>query len=317
MLENSGEKEFIEAGQASKRLSPREILELHESRKQTREILDDEGKPLCDIDIDPVSQEIVEVRPKKFTNTEGKAEHPNEHIYVTDESGRITPERLTRQEARTTGKRYLIVTTLLFHGNNEMLVQKRSSEKEIDPGKSSSSAHGVAKELFAAGQQRITDERTAALVNAALETNEELRHQANPFTMRIWPGNHDALLNYAKENNLNDPDMIWVIPEAYLPDDAYPLGGTPHNPRSRALFTGMIFGQAEPLISIDPHELGGYQWQSLSNVFQDTQAADDLSRTTYAITEKTLMDSPLVKKYGPKMAENILRRYQGLEIDRP
>lgn len=294
----------------------REFLEKREQRKRTENVLDETGRVLCAVDFDSESGEIIAIRPTRYVNIEGTAEQPNEHIYLTDEKGNLTTERATRTEARDAKKRYLIVTALLIH-NDTMLVQQRSSKKTIDPEKTSSSAHGVAKEVFSADRQRLTDGRTASAINAALEMNEELRHDADPFTIRIWPGSHDQLYAYADDQALNDPNTVWVIPEVYLPDDAYPLGSPPHHPRTRALFSGVIFSQTEPAISIDPNELSGYSWEKPSEVFADQTTTADLPRSALTVIEETLKDSPLVRRYGWKLAENLLRRYQGIEKDRP
>lgn len=291
------------------------VLKEKEGRKITTDIVDERGKKLCVIDYDPSNGDVIAIHSETYFNTDSKAEHLEEKTYVTDENGNITNDRLTRAQAREQGKRYLIVTNLLFHGDS-MLVQKRSPNKQIDPSKVSASAHGVAKQIFAKDGSLITDAQIVALINTALEINEELRHGINPFLVKIWPGTHDELYSWSEQDKKDDPDTIWIVPELYLEDNGYPLHTT-KDKRTRALSAGFIFSKEEPSISIDPSELEEYRWEKTSKVFREPDSTQDLYSTTTAVLEELLKDSPLVRKYGQKLAQNAMRRWQGLEVDRP
>ncbi len=292
-------------------ISPDKLIEQMERRQLTTEILDTSGKQVCNIDYDPDTGSIISISPSLYVNPEATAENLQENIYITNEKGCITSERLTRGEAREDGKRYLIVTTIIFH-DNQILTQERSDQKKFDPGKVSTSAHGVAKELFMPGEKRIEDGQTAATINAALEINEELRHGINPFKFRVWPGRHDELVNYAEEKSINDPDTLWLIPEIYLSDDRYPLNRGSENHRTRALLSGFIFCEGAPTIVPDPGEVKKTRWQKDSELFKDPLASSDLSPSSLVVIEKILDDNPWVKKYGPGIKEAMIKRMLGL-----
>jgi len=98
------------------------------------EILDTSGRVLCGIDQNIETGRITAIYPKPYQNIEGLAENVDERICVTDQEGNITNERLTRGEAREAKRRYLIVTTLIFH-DNKILVQQRSEQKRLIPAK--------------------------------------------------------------------------------------------------------------------------------------------------------------------------------------
>jgi hypothetical protein len=205
----------------------------------------------------------------------------------------------------------LIVTSLILHGDN-VLIQKRSPDKQIDPDKLSTSAHGVAKEVFFGDQTRIEDGQTAALINTAMEINEELKHGETPFKIRIWPGTHDELFTYTKEEKINDPNTIFLVPESYLPDDGYPLGSWSEK-RTRAISAGFIFSQNTPSLSIDPSELQECRWQVMSSIFKEPETTNDLPSTSMEVLIKILRDSPLARRYGIEVFDNFLRRMQGKE----
>lgn len=289
----------------------KEILENQEQRKVKKDILDESGKKLCTIELDSSDGKLISVSCEPYINVEVSAEHPDEKIYITDESGQITQEHLTRGEAREQKKRYLIVTSLIFHGD-DMLIQKRSPEKKIDPDKLSTSAHGVAKEVFSEDQVRIEDSQMVALINTAMEINEELRHGEAPFKIRIWPGTHDELYDYAKEEKINDSNTIFLVPESYLPDDGYPLGSW-REKRTRAISAGFIFSENRPSLSIDSSELQECKWQTMSSIFKEPETTKDLPSTSMEVLIRILRDSPLARRYGIRVFENMLRRLQGLE----
>lgn len=284
--------------------------EIGETPVISTEFRDSSGNVLCEVDIDHHTGLISVIHPKHYINAGGVAENVDERICVTDEQGNITDERLTRVEAREAKRRYLIVTTLIFH-DNKILVQKRSEEKKIDPGLESSSAHGVAKELFTADGHRIVDGKVAALINAALETNEELRHDDQPFTIRVWHGSHDELVAFAEQEHISDPNEVWLVEEEYLPDDRYPLGSASNDTRTRALYAGFIFSDETPHISVDQAEVQAASWRTTEELFQNPQASKDLPASSRLIIKGILSDHPLTKRYGPVLADNIIRRAEG------
>lgn len=297
----------------SERRTPAELKRILESQEQHRvkkDIVDDSGQKICTVEIDERDGRLLSVICETYINTEASAEHPDEKIYITSDDGKITEERLTRKEAREQEKRYLIVTSLILHGE-DVLIQKRSLEKKVDPDKLSTSAHGVAKELYYGDKKRIDDGQTAALINTGLEINEELRHGTSPFTIKIWPGTHDELFAYVAEEKIHDPDTIFLVPQAYLPDNNYPLNRAGEK-RTRAISAGFIFSKQKPEISIDPHELQACEWKKVIEVFQQSEksASADLPRSAMVVMEQILQDSPLAKRYGRAIVENLLRKYR-------
>src|SRR3989338_6434017 len=291
-----------------------QVLEQREARKISTDVFDEHGQKLAKVEYDPKTGDVLAVFPERFVNVEGKAENPNETVYVTDENGRITDERLTRAEAPAQKKRKLVVTTLLFQEDPSeqrlsMLVQKRSSKKEIDPGQVSASAHGVAKEIFSQSQRRIDDGQTAALINASLELNEELRHDAEPFHVHVWPGNHRELLLYSEEKKWNDPNTVWMITEGYLGDSGYPLGRFT-NPRTRAILAGFIFTKEPFNVSVDPGELEGASWKKPEDVRHDPEATEDVAKAILQFRTQFAKDMPVVRRYGPVLLQNTIRRWR-------
>ncbi|MFA6254355.1 MAG: hypothetical protein WC640_03890 [Candidatus Paceibacterota bacterium] len=293
-------------------------LSASEQIKLSAEIFDTNGLIVCRIDYDPVTKEIITIYPEPYVNVEETAEHLEEKIYATDEQGNVTDERLSRQEVREMGKRYLIVTSLLFNGGDKILLQKRSTQKKLDPGKMSVSAHGVAKELFLEEQQRLSNGPAAALINTALEINEELRHGLAPFIVRVWRGTHDELFRYAKEKKLNDPNIVWLVPESYLLDSGYSLSDW-RQARTRAFSSGYIFSAGEPEISIDPSEVESFKWATAKELFSEPLAADDLPESAIEIIRRMLANSRLEGNYGAKFTENLIRSLMGENIwaDKP
>jgi len=289
----------------------KDILEKQESNKAIEDVVDSDGKKLCGIEFDKTDGKLISIKCERYINIEAEAEHLDEIICVTDNNGNITSESLTRSEAREKDRRYLIVTNLIFHGD-DILIQKRSKDKKIDPGKLSTSAHGVAKEIFHEDKTRITDGQKVAIINSALEINEELKHDEEPFDIRIWPGTHDELYAYAKKEEINDANTIWLVPEAYIPEEGYPLRLC-GNQRTRAVSAGFVFSENKPPISIDPNELEKCEWQPAPSVFKEgeSEITEDLYSVTGDVLERILLDSPVARKLGAKFVENLIDRYRG------
>lgn len=247
-----------------------------EKKKRKETILDKDRNSLCDVVYDLESGEMVEVQTRPYENKAKEAEHYQEYVCVTDEDGRITPECLTRKEVRERGSRYLIVTSIIFHNGEKAFFQHRSDEKELDPGKLSASAHGVAKEIYQAGQRmQKTDDVSA--INMALEINEELRHGAGTrqLCVKLWRGHKEELIEFARKENIDDSDTVYLLPLAFLKDDGYPLGNK-DNKRTRALFTGYIFSSQPPVIQFDHGESSGIELLNPSDVVHDSESTDDL-----------------------------------------
>jgi hypothetical protein len=93
-------------------------------------IISDQNDKVCTIYYDNHGI-IHEIHTEPFENQSAVVEKHSELVCETDEKGNLVQSEITRASARKEGKRYLLVTTLLFH-NNEVLLQKRSSKKEID-----------------------------------------------------------------------------------------------------------------------------------------------------------------------------------------
>ncbi|HCM67381.1 MAG: hypothetical protein A2898_01575 [Candidatus Kerfeldbacteria bacterium RIFCSPLOWO2_01_FULL_48_11] len=285
----------------------RALLEDRELHKTTVPVFDESGRPLGEIDyaVDGDRIDVIAVRTVPSENVEQTAEKPKEHIYLTNEQGNVIPERATRAEARASDKRYLVVTTLIFHGA-EVLLQHRSSEKEIDAGRISSSAHGVAKEVFTdQGKKRVNNTDIAATVNSALETNEELRHGAAPFSIQVWPGTKDELFAYAEKSQINDPNTVYMVPEALIGSGGYPLGSTDAK-RTRAISTGFIFSQDAPEIHIDPAELSATEWKRPSTFVDDSQMTQDLQACVDTLTSQHIRDTQESGVLGAHLARKAL-----------
>lgn len=253
-------------------------MDAAETRQKPGEIFDENGSKLCDVWYDEKTGKISEIETKPYENAAQEAEHPAEHVYVTDDGGRITPERLIRKEVRAQKKRYLIVTSIIFHnGEKKCFLQQRSEQKELDPGKLSASAHGVAKEVRQAGGQRIEDIESASIINMALEINEELRHGAGTkqFHIKMWYGTKQELFTRAEKEKFHDANTIYLMPVAFLPADGYPLGAK-QNPRSRALFAGYIFSDEIPTIEFDKSEMSKVEMTELAEARENSMVTDDL-----------------------------------------
>jgi len=289
-------------------------IENRDQNKETTKFVDDKGQELCKVDYNPTTGEVIAIYPVRYINEEQVAEKANEVIYITDEEGHITGERLTRGEARKQGKRYLIVTVHLSF-NSRFLVQQRSNEKELDSGMLSSSAHGVAKEIFSQAGERIIDGQVAALINTALELNEELKHGSEPFIVKVWPGDTPELYWYMNEQNISDPNVVWLVPELYVPDSGYSMSDWT-KPRTRALASGHIFSKEEPQISIDPSELQGYEWRTIDKILQDDAVADDLPESIVQVIRAILINSPAAKQLGPVFVDHYIDRMRGIPKER-
>lgn len=268
-----------------------ERLNLKNTKREIRNRQSDEG---IEMTLDS-NQRIAIMKPIFYGNPEKSAEQLRELVCTTDENGNFTHEKLTRREAREQNKRYLISTALIFY-KDKLLVQKRSENKDIDPGKLSASAHGVAKDItyeFSYGEREYEDRRkltheSTAIVNTALEIFEELYHnKADLPIIKMWPGNKEELYQYDKKYNINEPNTIYLIPEAYLPDDGYPLGDHTQK-RSRGISSGYIFSQNPPEFSIDPHELSGVELHKPADLVNNPDASEDLKRLLHKFAGDSL-----------------------------
>lgn len=269
-------------------------------------IFDQDKNKLCAVYYDDLGR-IHEINTEPFENLEAKAEKPDELICETDGQGELVQSTITREQARSEGKRYLVVTTLLFH-RNEILLQERSSEKEIDKGKLSASAHGVAKALNFKNGDRVQSIDILSLINSALEINEELRHGRNtkPFNIKIWYQSENDLKKWAEEEKINDPDTIYIVPSRLFEDEGYPLGEK-NNKRTRAISMGFIFSDKKPNISIDPAEVVSAKWQKPSTFVDDQNVTNDLQVCIESCfddyLETSIKDGTLAKHYLKKMFE--------------
>ncbi len=286
------------------------LLEIREVRKKTGKIFGEEGQEICEIDYIPGTLDILEIRPAPYQNIGGEAEKRNEHIYVTDDEGSISTERLMRQEARELEKRYLIVTSLIFH-DQEVLLQKRSAKKDIDPGRLSSSAHGVAKELQIRNGNRVNNIEAASVINTALEINEELRHgqETEPFKVKLWPGSREELIEWADAQKIDDQDTIYLVPEALLKTDSYPLGEGIKK-RTRAISTGFVFSKERPTISVDPAELSSVEWKKPSEFVEDPDMTEDLQSCLDATAKQQILESMRSGQLGDRLAMKALRNFK-------
>lgn len=247
-----------------------------EGKTRKEIILDKDGNQLCDVWYDRDSGDIVEIQTKPYENKVAEAEHYEEFVCATNDNGEITPERLTRKEVRKQGKQYLIVTSIIFHNREKAFFQHRSEQKELDPGKLSASAHGVAKEVYQNGQ-RVQKTDDVSEINMALEINEELRHGdgTKQFCVKLWRGTKDELFEFAIKNGIDNPDTVYLVPLAFLKADGYPLGDKQHK-RTRALFTGYIFSKETPTVRFDPGESSGIELLDPAEVVGDPKLTDDL-----------------------------------------
>lgn len=267
----------------------KQVLEQTERMQQAMTVHDQTGRKLGTVFYDPQTRDIRQVRTEPYENPDQQAEHDDELVYCTDAEGRITDDRLTRKQAREQGKRYLVVTSLMYH-DDHLLLQRRSPKKTIDPDALSSSAHGVAKQLFTAEGKLIKDLRFAALVNTALEVNEELRHGAHttPFTLKVWPGSERELLAYLYEEKMNDPETIYLVAPVVHEDDGYPLWQRKHK-RTRFLVTGHVASAQPPSLTIDPAEVSAVQWCSLEQFLSTEHMTADIRACVEDTFEQRLL----------------------------
>jgi len=249
-----------------------------EAVQKPYEILDAKGKKICSITYDPLTGDIFHIQTEPYENIEQEAEHAEEYVYVTHENGTPTGERISRQEARDQQRRYLLVSVLLEHGG-DVCVPRRSPQKKIDPGKESISAHGVAKLLYRPDGTPITDLRYAALVNAALELNEELRHGRNtkPFNVIVWPGSEMELYMYAHSHPMDDPNTVYLVGGMVFADHGYPLYQW-ETPRTRFVINGHVFSKEKPSISIDLNEVDESRWLSMRDFALQPRLSEDSLR---------------------------------------
>jgi isopentenyldiphosphate isomerase len=264
------------------------LREFAEQHKVTNELFDSSGKKLCDVDINPINGHIMEIRTVPYENVAAVADNADEIIYCTNRKGVITPERISRSEAQEQGKRYLVVTTLLFH-KGQLLLQKRSADKRLDPEKLSASAHGVAKEVRGVRGGRVTHTEYAALINSALEINEELRHgkDQTPFIVRVWDGSEAELIAYAEHMKWNDPNVLHLVPSLIAPRAGYPMDAK-ENKRTRTICNGFVFSEEAPNISVDPHEAEGYEWARMSRIGDRPDTTADVQQSIDGMVNTTI-----------------------------
>lgn len=283
------------------------LQEFWESVKRTNSLFDADGSKLCEVDyVLQRPPRILQIRTVPYENKSQVADNSSEIVYCTDDMGEITDERLTRSVAQKEAKQYLVSTSLIFH-RAELLVQKRSADKRLDPDKYSASAHGVAKELHGHSGARAKDVELAALVNVALEINEELRHGYNekPFTIKIWDRSEVELVDFASHMKWDDPDVLYLIQSKAFINGGYPLG-TPSDKRTRFIYNGFIFSQEKPRIIVDPHEAQGYEWVKMSRITERPDVAGDAQTS---IDESVDLAFERVMEYDPsRVARSLLRR---------
>lgn len=265
-------------------------------RKNTkREVRNRQSGATVEITLD-ANRRIAVIKPIFHENPEEAAEQLRELVRTTDENGEFTHKKLTRREAREQNERYLIVSALIFH-NGKLLAQKRSGDKDIDPNKLSTSAHGVAREIIYEFTHGIDEPRhtlsheTEAILNTVLEIFEELYHNYDPEAnqptpaVRIWPGTKAELDQYAERYKIDEPNTIYLITKVYLPDDGYPLGDHQQK-RSRGISFGYIFSQNAPEFSFDPHELSAVEEYRPVDLIDHPDASEDLKRLLKEFAEE-------------------------------
>lgn len=254
-----------------------EVMRKIEANKKFSEVHDVHGRKLCSITYDPLTGDIVTIKTEPYENIEGEAEHGNELVCITDDSGALTGEPVTRQEAREKKMRYLVVSLLLEH-ESQICVGRRSKDKKIDPGMEAISAHGVAKLLYREDGTPITDLRYATLVNTALELSEELRHGhgTQPFNVIVWPGSERELFMHAESHPTDDPNTVYLAGGMLFADQGYPLHADRFNaPRTRFIINGHVFAKNMPAISVDPYEVDGTQWMPMREFSAQPNLSDD------------------------------------------
>lgn len=247
-------------------------------------VCDENGNPLAIIKINPQDKRIYSIQTLPYENKAGVAENNQEKICVVDDQGEIDMNiETTRKMAREKNIRYLVVSNLVIH-KNKVLLQKRSKNKKIDPGKLSVSAHGVAKPLYSSRRTKWGNIDNLALVNSAIELNEELRHgeTEKTFSIRFWYGKRSELQKYVQEKNINDSNTIFLLPMALDQENNYPLerdGVKDENKRSRALCVGYVFSNEVPRISIDPGEVDSVVWAGVEDIEQEL-LGDNMNKDT-------------------------------------
>ena len=272
-------------------------------------IADQDGKLLCDI-FWGIGGRIYEIHTSPFENMHAIAEAPEEHICETDEHGDIIESEITRGIARKQSIRYLVVSTLLFH-QDEILLQERSPQKELDQGLLSASAHGVAKALYFSDGKRMVSTEYVSLINSALEINEELRHgkDTQPFIIKIWYGSVAHLKKFAAEEHINNPNTVYLVPSGIFEDDSYPLGQG-NNKRTRAISLGFLFSKDKPSLSIDPAELTSVNWKKPSIFVNNKQVTEDLQACIEAafdiLLEEAKKDGSLKMHESRKLLSELL-----------
>lgn len=297
-------------GSYEKRLSEQlvEAREFLERIALKSAIVDQQGNKLCTIDYVPMNGELLAVHPEPYENRSGLAEQTEERVYCTDKQGMITEESITRGEARARKKRYLVVTALIHHGR-DVLLQKRSRMKDLDPGMESASAHGVAKELLFTNGMRVKNVGYAGLVNLALEIQEELRHgmEAVPFTVRLWQGTEAELFLYAKATRLNDPNTVWIVRPSLYNDAGYPLKNK-DSMRTRLVAAGYIFCSSRPPISMDPTETEDYKWVRSSSIVDSPTVTLDTQQAIDEHTEQILIENSQLRAMQALMRSGLMQK---------
>ena len=266
----------------------RKTLDEVERLQKSMRVCDQAGNPLATVYYDPDTGDVREIHTEYYENVEKEAEHSDELVYCTDYEGNITSEKLTRKQVREKEHPYLVVTSLLFHGD-DVLLQQRSKEKEIDPDALSSSAHGVAKQIFTEDGKLITDMRRVAFTNAALEINEELRHgkDTKPFNVKIFPGNERELLQYLYAEKIDDPNTVYLVSPVVFPGYGYPFKRH-QNHRTRFITMGHISSKSKPDISLDKAEVAEIEWCPLDKFVEQKNMTADVRSCLETMYERFL-----------------------------
>ena len=258
---------------------------------QQQTIYDQSGKAICQAFLSPQDGGIYEIHTTPYENEAQLAENTEEEVCGIKD-GKLIETSLTRGEVRAENIEYLVCTAMVWH-NGEVLLQQRSDQKKIDPGRWSTSAHGVGTTGYLESGTQITEINHLALINTAVEINEELRHgkETQPFKIKIWYGDHRSLSEFASKNKIDDPNTIYLIGQGLYNDNCYPLGAE-GSPRTRALSDGFIFSKEPPHISIDPAEVAQSQWIRPSKIPQDLDQSDDLVKSINHLTEVAIHRDP-------------------------
>lgn len=288
------------------------VLESERGEEVRAMLTDPQGYPVCGVKFNHKTLGVSEVTCFPFLRTHVPvAENKEEIVCVTDEKGNLLPVGKTRQQVREQNERYLVVSLLLFHGN-EVLLQRRSPEKSIDPDMDSLSAHGVAKQLLVDTGKALAPVQSTdvqAMANTALELNEELRHGAMtvPFKMVTWPGTPAELRQWASEKKIDDPHTVYVIPIAMYTDDGYPLGNR-EKKRTRSVSAGFVFSKEKPEIVYDPVEVTATYWKKASEFKEDPKVSKDAQTCVDAVYDSLVNQGIMDGSIGAHMAKKSLRR---------